>query len=108
MQFITNTYLRQSESGVTPKELKDSKDVLFGCFKEIADFHNDVLLKGVQYYATDPAKLGCTFVRLERDFDKHVRYCRDLPEALKLLESGPIKDYFNVCKIIFSSKFSLS
>ncbi len=97
MQFVVNTYSRQLESSITPKELKDVKEVLFGCFKDIVDFHNDVLLKGIQDHAKEPSKIGCTFVRLERDFDKHVRYCRDLPEALKLLENpGLVRDHFNV------------
>lgn len=97
MQFIVNTYLRQLESSVTPKPLKDAKETLFGCFKEIAEFHNDVLLKGIQYYANEPSKLGCTFLRLEREFDKHVRYCRDLGEALKLLQTpGPVKEHYDV------------
>ncbi|XP_053213912.1 obscurin-like isoform X4 [Panonychus citri] len=96
MQFIANTYLKHMDSSIMPKELRDQKVPLFGCFKEIADFHNDVLMKGVQYYAAeDPSKVGNTFLRLERDFDKHVRYCHDLPQAQKLLESGPLKDYFD-------------
>jgi len=96
MQFIATTYLKQLENAKTPPELREQKESLFGCFKEISEFHNDVLLKGIQYYAKNPAKVGCTFLRLERDFDRHVRYCRDLPEAVKLLESGPLKAHFDV------------
>lgn len=80
-----------------PKELRDQKEPLFGCFKEISDFHNEVLMKGIQYYGIeDPGKLGMTFLRLERDFDKHVKYCQALPESQKLLESGPLMEYFDV------------
>jgi hypothetical protein len=97
MQFVGNTYLRQLESAITPKELKDVKQVLFSCFKDIVDFHNEVLLKGIQDYAKEPSKIGSAFVQLERYFDKHVRYCRELPEALKLLENpGVVRDHFNV------------
>jgi hypothetical protein len=32
---------------------------------------------------------------LERDFDHHVKYCRDLPDAEKLLDDPKIKDYFD-------------
>ncbi|XP_015782492.1 obscurin isoform X3 [Tetranychus urticae] len=96
MQFIANTYLKHMDSSIMPKELRDQKSQLFGCFKEIADFHNDVLMKGIQYYAAeDPSKVGNTFLRLERDFDQHVRYCQDLNTAQTLLESGPLKDYFD-------------
>lgn len=99
MQFIANTYLKHMDSSIMPKELRDQKSQLFGCFKEIADFHNDVLMKGIQYYAAeDPSKVGNTFLRLERDFDQHVRYCQDLNTAQTLLESGPLKDYFDVRK----------
>ncbi|CAN8024149.1 unnamed protein product, partial [Ixodes persulcatus] len=53
------------------------------------------LIKGVQYNASEPAKLGVTFLRLERDFDKHVKYCEDFPRAQDLLASGPMKEYFD-------------
>jgi len=109
MQFVVNTYLRQLESAITPKELKDAKETLFSSFKEISEFHNEVLLKGIQYFAKEPSKIGCTFTRLERDFDKHVRYCRDLPEALKLLENpGFVKDHFEVYTYKISNLIQLS
>ncbi|RWS26488.1 Muscle M-line assembly protein unc-89-like protein [Leptotrombidium deliense] len=96
MQFIANTYLKHMNSSIIPKNLRDQKDALFRNFKEIADFHNEVLMKGIQYYANeDHSKLGTAFLRLERDFDKHVVYCQDLEESLKLLESGELKDYFD-------------
>ncbi|XP_023224403.1 obscurin-like [Centruroides sculpturatus] len=58
-------------------------------------FCYSVLIKGVQYYAAEPANLGKTFLRLERDFDKHVTYCRDEPLAQEALASGPLKEYFD-------------
>ncbi|XP_040072551.1 obscurin isoform X2 [Ixodes scapularis] len=95
MQRVVNTYLKEMESPSMPKELKEQKDVLFSNFKDISDFHNTELIKGVQYNASEPAKLGVTFLRLERDFDKHVKYCEDFPRAQDLLASGPMKEYFD-------------
>nr|CAD7568881.1 unnamed protein product [Timema californicum] len=53
--------------------------------------------EGVKYYANEPRMLGKTFLRLERDFDKHVAYCRDEPAAQELLqENEMVRDYFEV------------
>lgn len=95
MQFVVNNYIKEMEGLNMPKELRDQKDLVFSNFKEISEFHNNVLIKGVQYYASEPAKLGKTFLRLERDFDKHVTYCRDEPFAQEALASGSLKDYFS-------------
>ncbi|XP_075532246.1 obscurin isoform X3 [Dermacentor variabilis] len=95
MQRVVNNYLKEMENPVMPKELRDQKDVLFSNFKDICDFHNTELIKGVQFNASEPAKLGVTFLRLERDFDKHVKYCEDFPRAQELLASGPLKEYFD-------------
>ncbi|XP_067119962.1 muscle M-line assembly protein unc-89-like [Centruroides vittatus] len=95
MQFVVNNYVKEMEGTNMPKELRDQKDVVFSNFKEISEFHNNVLIKGVQYYAAEPANLGKTFLRLERDFDKHVTYCRDEPLAQEALASGPLKEYFD-------------
>ncbi|XP_054708128.1 obscurin-like [Uloborus diversus] len=94
MQYVVNNYIREFESKTTPKELRDQKDALFSNFSRISEFHNNVLLKGIQYYADDPPRLGKTFLRLERDFDQHVSYCRDEPEAQQLLQDGALKQYF--------------
>ncbi|KAG8183020.1 hypothetical protein JTE90_017107 [Oedothorax gibbosus] len=94
MQYVVDNYIRELELKTTPKELRDCKEVLFSNFKAISEFHNNVLMKGIQYYADDPARLGKTFLRLERDFDKHVEYCRDEPEAQLAIQSNPLKDYF--------------
>lgn len=54
-------------------------------------------MEGVKYYANEPNLLGKAFLRLERDFDKHVRYCTDEPVAQAFLESCEIaRDYFDV------------
>lgn len=54
-------------------------------------------MEGVKYYANEPALLGKAFLRLERDFDKHVNYCKEEPIAQALLEaSGQARDYFEV------------
>ncbi|RWS07256.1 Muscle M-line assembly protein unc-89-like protein [Dinothrombium tinctorium] len=83
-------------SSIMPKHLRDQKESLFRNFKEIADFHNEVLMKGIQYYAAeDHGRVGTAFLRLERDFDKHVVYCQDLEESQKLLERGELKEYFD-------------
>jgi hypothetical protein len=98
MQFVSNTYLRQLDSAVTPKVLKDSKEVLFSCFKEITEFHNKVLLEKLQDCVNNPSKIGTVFAQLESEFDNHVNYCRDITEALRLLDSpGPVRDHYNVC-----------
>jgi hypothetical protein len=54
------------------------------------------MLKGLQYYSDDPGKVGQTFVRLEKDFDHHVHFCRGLSKALDILEKQPAKDFFQV------------
>ncbi|VDM59663.1 unnamed protein product [Angiostrongylus costaricensis] len=56
----------------------------------------DVMLKGLNYYSDDPGKVGQTFTRLERDFDHHVQFLKDLPATLELLEKQPFKDFFQV------------
>jgi len=44
------------------------------------------MLKGLQYYSDDPTKVGETFIRLERDFDHHVRFARELPNLSRLID----------------------
>lgn len=54
-------------------------------------------MEGVKYYASEPVMLGRVFLRLERDFDKHVSYCRDEPLAQHFLQNNlEAKDYFMV------------
>lgn len=41
--------------------------------------------------------LGKTFLRLERDFDKHIKYCRDVPLAHEFLANNPqATEFFEV------------
>lgn len=59
-----------------------------------------VLIEGVKYHADKPNMIGKTFLRLERDFDKHVIYCRDEPNAQELLhERKDVREYFQVRKL---------
>lgn len=67
------------------------------------DFHYAivyrVLIEGVKYNAEKPSMIGKTFLRLERDFDKHVIYCRDEPNAQEFLhERKDVREYFQVIK----------
>lgn len=44
--------------------------------------------------------IGKTFLRLERDFDKHVTYCRDEPIAQEFITSNnTVRDFFEVSKL---------
>lgn len=59
-----------------------------------------VLIEGVKYHANNPKMIGKTFLRLERDFDKHVRYCRDAPIAQEFLAANDaVRDFFMVSTI---------
>lgn len=41
--------------------------------------------------------IGKTFLRLERDFDKHVNYCRDESNAQEFLfDSAEVREFFEV------------
>ncbi|XP_067145351.1 LOW QUALITY PROTEIN: obscurin-like [Centruroides vittatus] len=95
MQYVVDNYYLEMDNTRMPKDLRDQRESLFMNFKPICEFHNNVLIKGVQYYAKEPALLGKTFLRLERDFDMHVNYCRDEAHAQQLLSTGPLKEYFN-------------
>lgn len=60
--------------------------------------NNRVLIEGVKYHVDKPNMIGKTFLRLERDFDKHVAYCRDEPKAQALLhEREDVRNFFQVC-----------
>ncbi|KAG8233549.1 hypothetical protein J437_LFUL013761 [Ladona fulva] len=85
-----------SAPSTIPRLVRDHKDVIFGNFMQISEFHNGVLIEGFKYYANEPKMLGRTFLRLERDFDKHVAYCRDEPKAQEFLdEHEEVKEYFD-------------
>lgn len=62
---------------------------LYECFRS--------LLEGIKYYAGEPKMLGRALLRMEREFDKHVAYCRDEPRAQHLLKNDPVvSKYFKV------------
>lgn len=65
-------------------------------YQLIIIFHR-VLIEGVKYHADKPSLIGKTFLRLERDFDKHVIYCHDEPNAQGFLhEHEDVREYFQV------------
>ncbi|XP_037043462.1 obscurin isoform X3 [Bradysia coprophila] len=93
--LVVEHYLKILDNPKTPKKVSDNKDIIFGNFKQIAEFHNTVLIEGVKYYAEKPNMIGKTFLRLERDFDKHVSYCRDEPNAQDFLANNDeVRDFF--------------
>lgn len=54
-------------------------------------------MDGVKYYANEPTLLGKAFLRLERDFDNHVNYCKDEHLAQEFLDTSDAAfDYFAV------------
>lgn len=80
----------------------DVKPQLTLNLKELFNFHANILLKGLQYYSDDPGKVGHTFLRLERDFENHVFFLRELPNTLKLIkENKAVNDYLQVYQKIF-------
>ncbi|CAH1180870.1 unnamed protein product [Phyllotreta striolata] len=96
LDMVVQRYLIPSESGKVPKIIKDNFDIIFGNLKEIAEFHRTVLIEGVKFNAKNPVLIGKTFLRLERDFDKHVAYCRDEPTAQEFLDTcDRAFDYFH-------------
>ena len=97
MQFVLRTYIRQSESSITPKEVKAVKDDIFNCFKDILEFHKDVLLKNFQTLSKEPTKIGTLFLKIQSDFGNHTKYIQNLPKALGILdENSDVSEYFNV------------
>lgn len=100
MQFVLRTYIRQSESSITPKEIKAVKDTIFDCFKDIFEFHKDVLLRNFQTLAKEPSKIGTLFLKMQPEFAKHSKYCQNLPKALEILDDNlNVGDFFQVCFI---------
>uniref|UniRef100_A0A914V3R6 DH domain-containing protein n=1 Tax=Plectus sambesii TaxID=2011161 RepID=A0A914V3R6_9BILA len=103
MRHMIENYVRVFEDPSTPDAIRHLKEPLTLNLRELYNFHANVLLKGLQYYSDDPGKVGQTFVRLERDFDLHVKYCRDEAAAIKLLDESPAKEFFDVSHILFVS-----
>lgn len=64
----------------------------------------------MKYHADNPSMIGKTFLRLERDFDKHVIYCRDEPNAQDFYhDHKDVREFFQVSlneKVFFSKKTS--
>ncbi|XP_011305282.1 muscle M-line assembly protein unc-89 isoform X2 [Fopius arisanus] len=95
LQQVVERYLKPLDNPGVPRAIRDNKEIIFSNLKHIADFHNTVLIEGVKYYADQPRMLGKTFLRLERDFDKHVAYCRDEPAAQEFLQiNNEVREYF--------------
>ncbi|XP_070156189.1 obscurin isoform X2 [Polyergus mexicanus] len=95
LQLVVERYLKPLDNPDVPRSVRDNKEIIFTNLKQIADFHNTVLIEGVKYYADQPRMLGRTFLRLERDFDKHVAYCRDEPAAQEFLQTNnEVREYF--------------
>ncbi|XP_063617006.1 obscurin isoform X2 [Cydia splendana] len=87
--------MRPMDKATTPKPVFDNRELLFSNFRQIAEFHNTILLEGIKYYASEPRMLGRALLRMEREFDKHVAYCRDEPRAQHLLANDPeVAKYF--------------
>ncbi|KAF9803385.1 hypothetical protein SFRURICE_007231, partial [Spodoptera frugiperda] len=90
MQQVVTRYMRPIDKATTPKAVFDNRELLFSNFRQICEFHNTILLEGIKYYASEPKMLGRALLRMEREFDKHVGYCRDEPRAQHLLATDPV------------------
>ncbi|XP_022920655.2 obscurin isoform X3 [Onthophagus taurus] len=98
VDFVVQNYLINPERDPkkVPKVVRDNMEMVFGTLREIGEFHRVVLMEGVKYYANEPALLGKAFLRLERDFDKHVNYCMEEPIAQAFLDTNSqARDYFD-------------
>ncbi|XP_042877694.1 obscurin-like isoform X2 [Penaeus japonicus] len=95
LEFVMENYFSLMDKNTTPRNVRDHKELIFNNFKFIADFHKNVLIEGVKYNAEVPRMIGKTFLRLERDFDKHAEYCSNEPLAQEFIENNiPVKEYF--------------
>ncbi|XP_069178633.1 LOW QUALITY PROTEIN: muscle M-line assembly protein unc-89 [Procambarus clarkii] len=95
LEFVMENYYNLMDKQTTPRNIRDHKELIFNNFKFISDFHQNVLIEGVKYHAEVPTMIGRTFLRLERDFDKHAEYCSNEPLAQEFLENNiPVKEYF--------------
>ncbi|XP_026738493.1 obscurin isoform X2 [Trichoplusia ni] len=90
MQQVVSRYMKPIDKASTPKLVFDNRELLFSNFRQICEFHNTVLLEGIKYYASEPKMLGRALLRMEREFDKHVAYCRDEPRSQHLLATEPV------------------
>ncbi|XP_042234486.1 obscurin-like [Homarus americanus] len=95
LEFVMENYYCLMDKSTTPRSVRDQKELIFNNFKFIADFHQNVLIEGVKFHSEVPTMIGRTFLRLERDFDKHAEYCSNEPLAQEFLENNvPIKEFF--------------
>ncbi|KRZ38331.1 Muscle M-line assembly protein unc-89 [Trichinella pseudospiralis] len=94
LHHLLETYLHFLDDQSPPLAVRQLKEQLSLNLREIYNFHANVLLKGFQYYSDDPGIVGQTFMRLERDFDHHIKYCHDEPDTEKLIEEPVVKQYF--------------
>ncbi|KAL4713897.1 hypothetical protein ACJJTC_015551 [Scirpophaga incertulas] len=90
MLQVVSRYMKPADKATTPKPVFDNRELLFSNFRQICEFHNTTLLEGIKYYASEPRALGRALVRMEREFDKHVAYCRDEPRAQHLLANDAV------------------
>ncbi|XP_066949349.1 LOW QUALITY PROTEIN: muscle M-line assembly protein unc-89-like [Macrobrachium rosenbergii] len=96
LQFVMEHYFSLMDKPTTPRAVRDHKDLIFNNFKFIADFHQSVLIEGVKYHAEVPTMVGRTFLRLERDFDKHAEYCSNEPLAQEFIANNlTVKEFFD-------------
>ncbi|KHJ75518.1 hypothetical protein OESDEN_24866, partial [Oesophagostomum dentatum] len=94
LRTCVDHYVRLLDDINVPPQIAAQREKLALNIAELYNFHANVMLKGLNYYSDDPGKVGQTFVRLERDFDHHVQFFKDLPSTLELLEQQPFKDFF--------------
>ncbi|KAL4084740.1 hypothetical protein QTP88_027657 [Uroleucon formosanum] len=109
IQEVVERYLNPLELNDAPRIVRDNKDLIFNNLKQISQFHNTVLIAGLKYAASEPKTMGRTFLRLERDFDKHVNYCQTEPEAQEFLERNyEVNEYFEDERLKFGDDKVLS
>ncbi|XP_049307131.1 obscurin isoform X3 [Bactrocera dorsalis] len=95
LQNIVDRYIKAVDKIAAPRIVRDSKDIIFSNFEQIAEFHNMILIEGLKYYSEQPNMTAKTFLRLERDFDKHVKYCAAEPLAQAFLKDNKeANEYF--------------
>ncbi|CAJ0570295.1 unnamed protein product, partial [Mesorhabditis spiculigera] len=94
LRAAVDHYVRALDSPSVPEAIRANREQLSLNLAELYNFHANVMLKGLQYYGDDPGKVGQTFVRLEGDFDHHVQFYKQLPQALDLLEVEPYASFF--------------
>uniref|UniRef100_A0A0N5CB56 SH3 domain-containing protein n=1 Tax=Strongyloides papillosus TaxID=174720 RepID=A0A0N5CB56_STREA len=93
---LIDDFIKVFDSPRVPEIIKDKKNELTSCIKELYNFHAHVLLKGLEYYSDNPGKVGHTFLRLEKDFDSHIIFEKDYENIKKLIEIPEIKDFLQI------------